>query len=136
MYMYLVNPSLLTWLQIHHVDSEQWLGALLHANDELVTALMTFEQLDRSIDADSDSDDEMAHQAHMYRCKVPSQQFSLKETSNVRSGNRKEQGKRCGSTACRIEHRSFEPGTRGSPSSTTETFSATTATRTRGRGRR
>lgn len=30
-------------------------------------ALMTFEQLDRSIDADSDSDDELAEQAHMYR---------------------------------------------------------------------
>lgn len=28
---------------------------------------MTFEQLDRSIDADSDSDDELAEQAHMYR---------------------------------------------------------------------
>jgi LAS seventeen-binding protein 5 len=57
--------------QIHHVNSEQWLGALLHANDELVTALMTFEQLDRSIDADSDSDDEMAHQAHLYRRNFP-----------------------------------------------------------------
>jgi len=55
--------------QIQHVESEQWLGALLHANDELVTALMTFEQLDRSIDADSDSDDEMAEQAHLYKSK-------------------------------------------------------------------
>ncbi|EEY21835.1 VHS domain-containing protein [Verticillium alfalfae VaMs.102] len=44
-----------------------WLGSLLHANDDLVLALMTFEQLDRSIDADSDSDDELAEQAHMYR---------------------------------------------------------------------
>ncbi|KAJ4414067.1 hypothetical protein N0V82_008141 [Gnomoniopsis sp. IMI 355080] len=52
---------------IHHIESEQWLGSLLHANDELVMALMTFEQLDRSIDADSDSDDELAEQAHMYR---------------------------------------------------------------------
>lgn len=55
--------------QIQHVESEQWLGALLHANDELVTSLMTFEQLDRSIDADSDSDDELANQRHMYRGK-------------------------------------------------------------------
>lgn len=55
------------YTQIHHVESEQWLGSLLHANDELVMALMTFEQLDRSIDADSDSDDELAEQAHMYR---------------------------------------------------------------------
>lgn len=31
---------------------------------------MTFEQLDRSIDADSDSDDEIAHQAHIYRCNL------------------------------------------------------------------
>ncbi|KAK4128528.1 hypothetical protein N657DRAFT_560778, partial [Parathielavia appendiculata] len=52
---------------IHLVESEQYLGSLLHANDELVTALMTFEQLDRSIDADSDSDDELAEQAHLYR---------------------------------------------------------------------
>lgn len=52
---------------IHHVEDEQWLGGLLHANDELILALMTFEQLDRSIDADSDSDDELAEQAHLYR---------------------------------------------------------------------
>lgn len=56
--------------QIYHVESEQWLGGLLHANDELVLALMTFEQLDRSIDADSDSDDDVAEQAHLYRSKT------------------------------------------------------------------
>lgn len=72
MWAYLVDLSLLILCsQIHNVNSEQWLGTLLHANDELVTALMTFEQLDRSIDADSDSDDEMAHQAHLYRCSLP-----------------------------------------------------------------
>jgi len=52
---------------IQHVETEEWLGALIQANDQLVTALMTFEQLDRSIDADSDSDDELAEQAHAYR---------------------------------------------------------------------
>lgn len=31
---------------------------------------MTFEQLDRSIDADSDSDDDLAEQAHLYRRKT------------------------------------------------------------------
>lgn len=56
---------------IHNVESEQWLGSLLNANDALVTALMTFEQLDRSIDADSDSDDELAAQAHLYRSRFP-----------------------------------------------------------------
>jgi hypothetical protein len=32
---------------------------------------MTFEQLDRSIDADSDSDDELAQQQHMYKGREP-----------------------------------------------------------------
>jgi hypothetical protein len=32
---------------------------------------MTFEQLDRSIDADSDSEDEAAEQAHLYRSTAP-----------------------------------------------------------------
>lgn len=31
---------------------------------------MTFEQLDRSIDADSDSDDDMAEQAHLYKSMI------------------------------------------------------------------
>jgi hypothetical protein len=52
---------------VQYVTEEQFLGALLHANDELVTALMTFEQLDRSLDADSDSEDEMAEQRHAYK---------------------------------------------------------------------
>ncbi|KFY26775.1 hypothetical protein V491_01163 [Pseudogymnoascus sp. VKM F-3775] len=52
---------------IQNVETEEWLGALIQANDQLVTALMTFEQLDSSIDADSDSDDELAEQAHAYR---------------------------------------------------------------------
>lgn len=46
------------------------MGSLLSANDQLVTALITFEQLDRSIDADSDSDDELAEQTHLYRSKL------------------------------------------------------------------
>lgn len=61
----------LTSLKIHLVEDEQWLGSLLKANDDLVNSLMTFEQLDRSIDADSDSDDELAEQAHAYRSEVP-----------------------------------------------------------------
>ncbi|KAK1759481.1 putative vhs domain-containing protein [Echria macrotheca] len=52
---------------IYHVESEEWLGTLLNANDSLITALLTYEQLDRSIDADSDSDDDLAQQAHLYR---------------------------------------------------------------------
>ncbi|KAM7192921.1 hypothetical protein V8F33_008109 [Rhypophila sp. PSN 637] len=52
---------------IYHVESEEFLGSLLEANDQLTHALLTFEQLDTSIDADSDSDDDLAEQAHLYR---------------------------------------------------------------------
>ena len=42
---------------IQHTESEQWLGSLIHANDELVEALMAFEVLDKSVDDDSDSEE-------------------------------------------------------------------------------
>lgn len=41
---------------IQHVDSEQWLGSLINANDSLVEALMAYEILDKSVDDDSDSE--------------------------------------------------------------------------------
>ncbi|KAH7069900.1 hypothetical protein BKA63DRAFT_519782 [Paraphoma chrysanthemicola] len=44
---------------IHLVESEQYIGGLLNANDELVKGLMAFEIMDKSIDDDSDSDDEV-----------------------------------------------------------------------------
>ncbi|KAI2633314.1 hypothetical protein GGS21DRAFT_491034 [Xylaria nigripes] len=65
---------------IHFVEDEQWLGSLLHANDELILALMTFEQLDRSIDADSDSEDELAEQAHLYRMATERHKQSMSPT--------------------------------------------------------
>ncbi|KAI9672986.1 MAG: putative actin patch assembly and actin polymerization protein [Caeruleum heppii] len=43
---------------IQYVESEQWLGSLIHANEELVNALMAFEILDKSVDVDSDSDED------------------------------------------------------------------------------
>ncbi|KAG6047874.1 hypothetical protein E4U17_007353 [Claviceps sp. LM77 group G4] len=52
---------------IYLVENEEWLARVLLANDKLVLALMAYEQLDRSIEADSDSDDELAEQAHRYR---------------------------------------------------------------------
>ena len=47
---------------------------------------MTFEQLDRSIDADSDSDDDLAEQAHLYRRKAPSSPVPhlINTTTNTR----------------------------------------------------
>lgn len=44
---------------IQHIESEEFLGGLIHANEELVTALMAFEVLDKTLDYDSDSDDDV-----------------------------------------------------------------------------
>ena len=41
---------------IQHVESDEWIGSLVNANDELVKALTAYEICDRSIDDDSDSD--------------------------------------------------------------------------------
>ncbi|KAL8715936.1 MAG: hypothetical protein Q9220_000603 [cf. Caloplaca sp. 1 TL-2023] len=41
---------------IQYVESEQWLGSLIHANEALVEALMAFEVLDKDLEDDSDSD--------------------------------------------------------------------------------
>ncbi|KAL8850762.1 MAG: hypothetical protein Q9221_004330 [Calogaya cf. arnoldii] len=43
---------------IQHVESEQWLGSLIHANETLVEALMAYEVLDKDLEDDSDSDAE------------------------------------------------------------------------------
>ncbi|KAL8693062.1 MAG: hypothetical protein Q9218_002026 [Villophora microphyllina] len=43
---------------IQYVESEQWLGSLIHANEGLVEALMAYEVLDKDLEDDSDSDNE------------------------------------------------------------------------------
>ena len=48
---------------IHLVESEQYIGGLLNANDELVKGLMAFELMDKSIDDDSDSENEESNVA-------------------------------------------------------------------------
>ncbi|KAL8690704.1 MAG: hypothetical protein Q9224_004343, partial [Gallowayella concinna] len=40
---------------IQYVESEQWLGSLIHANEGLVEALMAYEVLDKDLRDDSDS---------------------------------------------------------------------------------
>ena len=52
----LLRRQILRYIQF--VESEQWLGSLIHANEELVNALMAFEVLDKSVDNDSDSEGE------------------------------------------------------------------------------
>ena len=41
---------------IQHIESEQWLGSLINANDALIEALMAYEVLDKSVEDDSDSE--------------------------------------------------------------------------------
>lgn len=43
---------------IQHVESEQFLGSLIHANEELVDALTLYMRLDKPIEEDSDSDED------------------------------------------------------------------------------
>ena len=50
-----LRRQILRYIQL--VESELWLGSLIHANDELVAALMAFEILDKSLEDDSDSED-------------------------------------------------------------------------------
>lgn len=52
----LLRRQILRYIQL--VESDQYIGSLLSANDELVKALMAFEIMDKSIDDDSDSEDE------------------------------------------------------------------------------
>ncbi|KAL9055806.1 MAG: hypothetical protein Q9162_003340 [Coniocarpon cinnabarinum] len=51
-----VRRSVLRYIQL--VETDQILGSLLSANDELVKALMAYEIMDKSVDDDSDSDAE------------------------------------------------------------------------------
>ena len=51
---------------IQHVETEELLGGLIHANEELVEALMAFEVLDKSVD-DGDSDSEFEEAKHLSR---------------------------------------------------------------------
>jgi LAS seventeen-binding protein 5 len=59
-----LRRQILRYIQL--VESEQYIGGLLSANDELVKALMAYEVMDKSIEDDSDSDVE-AYQASKAR---------------------------------------------------------------------
>jgi hypothetical protein len=64
---------------IQNVESEQWLGGLIHANEELVNALMAFEVLDKSVEDDSDSEDSDAGGStpkHRRTASVPTRGFA------------------------------------------------------------
>lgn len=53
-----LRRKILRYIQL--VESDQWIGSLISANDELVKALMSYEIMDKSISDDSDSEAEGA----------------------------------------------------------------------------
>ncbi|EEP76401.1 conserved hypothetical protein [Uncinocarpus reesii 1704] len=53
-----LRRQILRYIQV--VESDDFLGSLIHANEELVNALMAFEVLDKSVDYDSDSEDDLS----------------------------------------------------------------------------
>jgi hypothetical protein len=52
------------------VGAEPYVGPLLEANTKLMDTLKTFKYSDNSVDAESDSDDELALQQHAYKSKI------------------------------------------------------------------
>jgi hypothetical protein len=51
-----LQSSILRYIQ--HVESEEWLGSLIHAHEELSSALELYQSYDKPIEDDSDSDSE------------------------------------------------------------------------------
>ncbi|KAF3492401.1 VHS domain-containing protein [Arthroderma uncinatum] len=47
---------------LHKIDDDDYLGILIHNHEELVNALLAFEVMDKSVDDDSDSEEESAIQ--------------------------------------------------------------------------
>ena len=69
---------------IQFVETEEFLGGLIHANEELVTALMAFEVMDKSVDDDSDS--EMEEAQHLSRQAAKSEQAATREAEKLVAG--------------------------------------------------
>ncbi|EXJ89260.1 hypothetical protein A1O3_02326 [Capronia epimyces CBS 606.96] len=69
---------------IQFVESEEFLGGLIHANEELVNALMAFEVLDKSVDDDSDSELEEAQ--HLSRQAARNEQAASRDAERMVAG--------------------------------------------------
>jgi LAS seventeen-binding protein 5 len=81
-----LRRQILQYIQV--VESEQYIGSLLGANDELVKALQTYEILDKSIDNDSDSETENNDNVSMpsSRERALSRSFDVLPPKNARPG--------------------------------------------------
>ena len=69
---------------IQYVETEELLGGLIHANEELVEALMAFEVLDKSVAGDDDSDSEFEEAKHLSRKHAASEKAAAATESNNR----------------------------------------------------
>lgn len=74
-----LRRQILRYIQL--VETEEFLGGLIHANEELVNALMSFEIMDKSIDDDSDSELEEAQ--HLSRQQARSEQAATREAEKM-----------------------------------------------------
>ncbi len=69
---------------IQYVETDEFLGGLIHANEEIITALMAFEVLDKSVDDDSDSELEEAQ--HLSRQAARSEKSATAEAEKMVAG--------------------------------------------------
>lgn len=74
-----LRRQILRYIQL--VETEEFLGGLIHANEELVNALMGFEVLDKSIDDDSDSELEEAQ--HLSRQAARSEKSAARDAEKM-----------------------------------------------------
>ena len=77
-----LRRQILRYIQL--VETEEFLGGLIHANEELVNALMAFEILDKSVDDDSDSELEEAQ--HLSRVAAKSEASATRDAEKLVAG--------------------------------------------------
>jgi hypothetical protein len=77
-----LRRQILRYIQL--VESDEFLGGLIHANEELIGSLMAFEILDKSIDDDSDSELEEAQ--HLSRQAAKSEKAATAEAERLVAG--------------------------------------------------
>ena len=70
-----LRRQILRYIQI--IESDEFLGGLIHANEELVAALMAFEVLDKSVEDDSDSELEEAQ--HLSRQSAAAEKSAMRD---------------------------------------------------------
>jgi hypothetical protein len=70
-----LRRQILRYIQI--IESDEFLGGLIHANEELIGALLAFEVLDKSVHDDSDSELEEAQ--HLSRQSAAAEKSAMRE---------------------------------------------------------